>query len=74
MLICKLFTFTGVQVKTILRYAQSRAKIYKEFDKNILHPKIIYRTYTLAEKIKALFDKKTEDLLKKEIMELCLKI
>ena len=43
----------GVQDKTILRYAQSRAKIYKEFDKNILDPKIIYRTYTLAEKIKA---------------------
>ena len=31
----------GVQDKTILRYAQSRSKIYKEFDKNILDPKII---------------------------------
>ncbi len=56
----------GVQDKTILRYAKSRAKIYKEFDKNIINPKIIYRTYTLAEKIKALFDKKNEILTKKK--------
>lgn len=43
----------GVADKTILRYAQSWAKIYKEKGPELLRPVVFYRSYTLKEKVAA---------------------